>query len=173
MADNNKKNILTEFKEFISRGNVLDMAVGVIVGGAFTSIVNSLVNDIFTPFLGMILAGVNFDSLGVTIPWGNQPYINFGSFIQSVVSFLLTALCVFMLVKAINSFRRKKEEPAPAPEPAPEPEPSAEELLLREIRDLLKEQKRASGHDNNRTGNNGQNRRNNDKNNRKDVSLSK
>ncbi|MDE6593065.1 MAG: large-conductance mechanosensitive channel protein MscL [Oscillospiraceae bacterium] len=172
MADNNKKNILIEFKEFISRGNVLDMAVGVIVGGAFTSIVNSLVNDIFTPFLGMILAGVNFDSLGVTIPWGNQPYINFGSFIQSVVSFLLTALCVFLLVKTINKFRRKKEEPAP--EPAPEPKPSAEELLLREIRDLLKEQNRTSNPDNNRNNNNGHNRRNNnDKNNRKDVSLSK
>ena len=136
MAKEDKKSILTEFKEFISRGNVLDMAVGVIVGGAFTAIVNSLVNDIFTPFLGMILAGINFDSLGVTIPWGNQPYINFGSFIQSVVSFLLTALCVFLLVKAINSFRRKKEEPEPEPEPEAPPAPTAEELLT-EIRDLL------------------------------------
>lgn len=134
-----KKGIIAEFREFISRGNVLDMAVGVIVGGAFTSIVNSLVNDIFTPFLGMILAGVNFDSLGVTIPWGNKPYINFGSFIQSVVSFFLTALCVFLIVKTINSFRRKKPEPEKAPEPEKEPEPDPQLVLLTEIRDLLKE----------------------------------
>lgn len=134
-----KKGIIAEFKEFISRGNVLDMAVGVIVGGAFTSIVNSLVNDIFTPFLGMILAGVNFDSLGVTIPWGNKPYINFGSFIQSIVSFLLTALCVFIIVKTINSFKRKKPEPEKAPEPEKEPEPDPQLVLLTEIRDLLKE----------------------------------
>lgn len=146
MAKEDKKSILTEFKEFISRGNVLDMAVGVIVGGAFTAIVNSLVNDIFTPFLGMILAGINFDSLGVTIPWGNQPYINFGSFIQSVVSFLLTALCVFLLVKAINSFRRKKEEPEPEPEPEAPPAPTAEELLT-EIRDLLLAQSKEASPD--------------------------
>lgn len=146
MAKEDKKSILTEFKEFISRGNVLDMAVGVIVGGAFTAIVNSLVNDIFTPFLGMILAGINFDSLGVTIPWGNQPYINFGSFIQSVVSFLLTALCVFLLVKAINSFRRKKEEPEPEPEPEAPPAPTAEELLT-EIRDLLQAQSKEASSD--------------------------
>lgn len=146
MAKEDKKSILTEFKEFISRGNVLDMAVGVIVGGAFTAIVNSLVNDIFTPFLGMILAGINFDSLGVTIPWGNQPYINFGSFIQSVVSFLLTALCVFLLVKAINSFRRKKEEPEPEPEPEAPPAPTAEELLT-EIRDLLLAQSKEASSD--------------------------
>lgn len=138
MADKDKKGIIAEFKEFISRGNVLDMAVGVIVGGAFTSIVNSLVNDIFTPFLGMILAGVNFDSLGVTIPWGNQPYINFGSFIQAIVSFLLTALCVFLIVKTINSFKRKKPEPEKAPEPEKEPEPDPQLVLLTEIRDLLK-----------------------------------
>lgn len=161
MADNSKKNIISEFKEFISRGNVLDMAVGVIVGGAFTSIVTSLVNDIFTPFLGMILAGVNFESLGVEIPWGNRPYLNFGSFIQSIVSFLLTALCVFMLVKAINSFRRKKEEPAP--EPKPDPVPTTEELLLcelKEIKELLREQSRSAKPDNNR--NNGQGKKNRD-----------
>ena len=124
---------MKEFKDFISRGNVLDMAVGVIVGGAFTSIVNSLVNDIFTPFLGMILAGVNFNALGVTIPWGNRPFINFGSFIQAIISFLLTALCVFVVVKLVNSFHRKKAE-APAPPPKPDPQI----VLLTEIRDLLK-----------------------------------
>ena len=131
-----KKSIFQEFKEFISRGNVLDMAVGVIVGSAFTAIVNSLVNDIFTPFLGMILAGINFDNLGITIPWGNQPYINFGSFIQSIISFLLTAACVFAIVKTINVFHKKKEE-APA-EPKAPAEPDPQIVLLTEIRDLLK-----------------------------------
>lgn len=137
MAKENSKvfKFVKEFKEFISRGNVLDMAVGVIVGGAFTSIVNSLVNDIFTPFLGMILAGVNFDSLGVVIPWGNRPFINFGSFLQAVISFLLTALCVFAVVKIVNSFHRKKEE-APKPPAAPDPQI----VLLTEIRDLLKKE---------------------------------
>lgn len=134
MAKGNKAlSLMKEFKDFISRGNVLDMAVGVIVGGAFTSIVNSLVNDIFTPFLGMILAGVNFNALGVTIPWGNRPFINFGSFIQAIISFLLTALCVFAVVKLVNSFHRKKAE-APAPPPKPDPQI----VLLTEIRDLLK-----------------------------------
>lgn len=146
MADDKKKGIVAEFKEFIARGNVVDMAVGVIIGGAFTSIVNSLVTDIFTPFLGMILAGINFSDLGVTIPWGNRPYINFGSFIQSIITFLLTAICVFAIVKVINAVRnntfgRKKKEEAPAePAPEPVPEPTKEELLLAEIRDLLKEQ---------------------------------
>ena len=138
MADEKKKDkfkLLNEFKTFISRGNVLDMAVGVIVGGAFTSIVNSLVSDIFTPFLGMILAGINFDSLGVTIPWGNRPYINFGSFLQAIISFLLTAVCVFAIVKLVNSFHKKKEE---EPKPAPAPDPQV--VLLTEIRDLLKKE---------------------------------
>ncbi len=136
MADKEKKGIkgiLNEFKAFISRGNVLDMAVGVIVGGAFTSIVNSLVDDILMPFIGMILAGVNFRSLGVTIPWGNRPYINIGNFLQAIITFVLTAMCVFMIVKFINFFH-KKEEPKKE-----EPKPSKEELLLTEIRDLLKE----------------------------------
>ncbi|MGN0599392.1 MAG: large-conductance mechanosensitive channel protein MscL [Oscillospiraceae bacterium] len=133
-----KKGFIHEFKEFISRGNVVDLAVGVIVGGAFTSIVNSLVGDIFTPIIGMILAGVNFNNLGVTIPWGNHPYINIGAFVQSVVSFLLTAFCIFLIVKFINAFKKKEaEKPA---EPPKEPEPTKEELLLTEIRDLLKAQ---------------------------------
>lgn len=136
--------VAKEFQTFISRGNVLDMAVGVIIGGAFTSIVNSLVGDIFTPFLGMILAGVNFDSLGVTIPWGNRPYINFGSFLQAVISFLLTALCVFAIVKIMNVIKanaeklahKKKEEEEKAPEEPPKPDPQL--VLLAEIRDALR-----------------------------------
>ncbi len=127
--------LIGEFKAFISRGNVLDMAVGVIIGGAFTAIVNSLVADIFTPVIGMILVGVNFNNLGVTIPWGNKPYINFGSFIQNIITFLLTALCLFIIIKAINSFKRKEEA-----KPAEPPKPTTDQLLLTEIRDLLRAQ---------------------------------
>ena len=121
---------IAEFKKFISRGNVLDMAVGVIVGGAFTAIVSSLVDDLLMPIIGMILAGVNFKELNVTIPWGNNPVLHFGSFIQAIITFLLTALCVFIIIKLINSFQKKKEE-APAA-------PAADIALLTEIRDLLK-----------------------------------
>lgn len=132
---NEKKNIFQEFKEFISKGNVVDMAVGVIIGGAFTAIVNSLVNDIFTPLIGTVLFGLNFDNFGITIPWGNHPFINLGNFFQNIITFLLTALCLFVIVKAMNALKRKKEA-APAAPPAP----SKEEVLLTEIRDLLKEQ---------------------------------
>lgn len=143
-----KLGIINEFKTFISRGNVLDMAVGVIIGGAFTSIVNSLVKDIFTPFLGMILAGINFNSMGVTIPWGNKPYINFGSFFQAIISFLLTAICVFAIVKIMNIIKdnaekiahRKKQEEEEAKKEEPKPDPQI--VLLTEIRDMLKEQKK-------------------------------
>lgn len=131
----NAGGLAKEFKEFISKGNVLDMAVGVIIGGAFTAIVNSLVNDIFTPLIGTVLAGVNFNNLGITIPWGNQPYINFGSFIQNVISFLLTAVCLFAVIKFINAFKRKQEE-----KPAEPPKPTVDQELLTEIRDLLKAQ---------------------------------
>lgn len=124
-----KAGIIGEFKKFISRGNVLDMAVGVIVGGAFTAIVTSLVDDILMPVIGMILAGVNFDNLGVTIPYGNHPTINFGGFIQAIITFFLTALCVFMLVKLINSFHKKQ---------TPVAKPTKDQELLMEIRDLLK-----------------------------------
>ena len=116
------KSVVGEFKEFISKGNVLDMAVGLIVGSAFTAIVNSLVDDILMPIIGTVLAGINFSSLGITIPWG---------FLNTVITFLLTALCVFLIVKVMNMFRRKQEE-----KPAP-PKPSKEEILLTEIRDLL------------------------------------
>lgn len=124
--------ILNEFKQFISKGNVIDLAVGVIVGGAFTSIVSSLVDDMLMPIIGMILAGVNFKDFGITIPWGNEPFINIGNFIQAIITFLLTAICVFAIVKIINLFYKKAEKPAP--------KPSKEEELLTEIRDLLKAQ---------------------------------
>lgn len=132
---NEKKGLFKEFKEFISKGNVVDMAVGVIIGGAFTAIVTSLVNDIFTPLIGTVLFGLNFENFGITIPWGNQPFINLGNFIQNIITFLLTAICLFGIVKGINTLKRKKEA-APAAPPAP----SKEELLLTEIRDLLKAQ---------------------------------
>lgn len=135
MADEKKKGFIAEFKEFIARGNVIDLAVGMIIGAAFTAIVKSLVDDIIMPVIGMIMAGINFTTLGVTIPWGNEPFIAFGNFIQNTITFLITAFCVFLIIKFINAFKRKKEE-APA-EPPKKPDDVA---LLEEIRDLLKAQ---------------------------------
>lgn len=129
--------ILSEFKAFISRGNVIDLAVGVIVGAAFTAIVNSLVTDILMPIIGIILAGVNFNDLGFTIPFGNKPYINIGSFIQALIVFLITAAAIFALIKIINALNRKKEE---TKEEGPAPDP-ADVAVLKEIRDLLAELK--------------------------------
>ena len=130
-ASDSARSILKEFKDFISRGNVLDMAVGIIVGGAFTSIVSSLVDDLLMPLIGTLLVGINFKSLGVTIPWGNHPYLNFGSFIQQVIIFLLTAACVFALVKTVNKITHKQKAA---------PKPTKDQELLTEIRDLLKAQ---------------------------------
>lgn len=133
------KGLLGEFREFISRGNVMDMAVGIIVGSAFTAIVNSLVGDIVTPFIAWIIGDTDFTSMALTLvaAQGDNPgiSINYGSFIQQIVNFLIIAAVVFLMVKLINSFHRKKEA-APPPPPAP-PEPSPELLVLREIRDLL------------------------------------
>lgn len=128
-----KTGVIGEFKKFIARGNVLDMAVGIIIGSAFTAIVTSLVTDIITPVIGTILAGINFDKLVITIPFGSQPVITIGNFVNSVINFFITAMCVFILIKIINRFSKKKEE-APAP-----PKISDEVMLLQEIRDLLKE----------------------------------
>ncbi|MCH5348426.1 MAG: large-conductance mechanosensitive channel protein MscL [Oscillospiraceae bacterium] len=146
--------MIAEFKEFISKGNVVDMAVGVIIGSAFTAIVNSLVADIFTPIIGIIIGGIDFASLSFKIPdteidgkvITQGAELTYGNFIQSIITFLLTAVCVFIFVKVINAIRnnallKKKEEEKAAPEPEPEPpKPSNEELLLTEIRDLLKSQ---------------------------------
>ena len=135
-----KKGLWAEFKEFISKGSVVDLAVGVIIGAAFTAIVTSLVADVFSPLIGWALQGLDLSEmkLVITPSVGDVPEnaIKYGSFIMAVINFLLTALVVFLLVKVINRFRRKKEE-APAPPPAP----SAEEKLLTEIRDLLKAEK--------------------------------
>ncbi len=133
------KKFLQEFKEFAMRGNVLDMAVGVVVGGAFSKIVTSLVNDLVMPLLGLVIGKINFATLAVTFPparEGADPVVlAYGSFLQTVFEFLLIALCVFCAVRLINRMTRKKEPPAPAPEP---PKGPTSEELLAEIRDLLR-----------------------------------
>jgi large conductance mechanosensitive channel len=129
--------IMKEFKEFAMRGNVLDLAVGVIIGGAFGAIVNSLVEKVIMPPIGVMLGGVNFSSLTLQLKEavGDKPavVIGYGEFINSVVTFLIIAFCVFMIVKAMNKFQ-KKQEAAPAVPAAP----PRSEVLLEEIRDLLK-----------------------------------
>ena len=142
---------LKEFKEFAVQGNVMDMAVGVIIGGAFGKIVTSVVNDIIMPPVGLLVGGVDFSDMKLTLKQQVldaagavvTPAVtwNYGAFIQQVVDFAILAFCVFLMVKLMNQLMKKKEEPAPAPAPAPEPEPTKEELLLAEIRDLLKEKK--------------------------------
>ena len=128
--------LVDEFKAFVMRGNVVDMAVGVIIGGAFGKIVTSLVNDIFMPIIGMILGNVDFTSLeiklGEPVEGAQQAAIKYGMFIQEIVNFLIIALCIFMFIKLITKMQKKKEE-----EPAPAPEPTKEEVLLTEIRDAL------------------------------------
>lgn len=123
-----------EFKEFIARGNVIDLAVGVIIGAAFGKVVSSLVGDLIMPPLGLILSEVNFSNLGIVLKQasGDAPAVIFayGKFIQTVIDFLIIAIAIFLLVKLINNFRRKA-----AAEPAA---PTKEEELLTEIRDLLK-----------------------------------
>ena len=126
------KKFIEEFKAFAMRGNVLEMAVGIIIGGAFTSIVNSLVSDVFTPILGIITGGIDFSSLSFGL---GTAQIMIGNFINAAISFILVAFSVFVFIKAVNRFTKKKEEEAPAPAPA------ADIVLLTEIRDLLKEQK--------------------------------
>ena len=131
------KSFFNEFRTFAVKGNMLDMAVGMIVGGAFTALVTSIVSHIATPLIG-ILIGVDFSEWNITLPhlYGNaEPgTLAIGKFLNSIISFIVVAFVVFLFVKALNSFNRKKEE-----EPPPPPKQSAEELLLIEIRDLLKE----------------------------------
>ena len=135
-----------EFKEFAVKGNAVDMAVGVIIGGAFGKIVTSIVNDIIMPPIGWLIGGVKFTDLKCDLPSMDlgveklEPVtINYGQFLQTIFDFVIIAFCVFMLVKFINKLARKKKKEE-AKTPAPAPEPSAEEKLLTEIRDLLKQQ---------------------------------
>ena len=130
------KKFLQEFRDFAVRGNVMDLAVGVIIGGAFSAITTSLINDIIMPVLGIFTGSISFASLTLRLGSAVIPY---GSFIQAVLNFLVMALVVFCMVKGVNKLRRKKEGPAA---PAAPPEPSPEEKLLTEIRDLLKERGR-------------------------------
>ena len=144
---------LKEFKEFAVKGNVMDMAVGVIIGGAFGKIVTSVVNDIIMPPVGLLIGGVDFSDMKLTMKEAVlnaagevvTPAVtwNYGAFIQQCVDFTILALCVFLMVKGMNklmTMKKKEEEAAPAPAPEP-PKPTLDQELLTEIRDLLKEKK--------------------------------
>lgn len=134
------KKILKEFKTFAIKGNVMDLAIGVIIGGAFSKIISSLVNDIAMPFIGMFLGGINFQTWIIELPriFGQTDPIQFkiGVFINTVIEFLIISVVVFIFMKAINKLKRKQEE---APQTATDP--TNEEVLLTEIRDILKDLK--------------------------------
>jgi len=136
--------LLNEFKAFAVRGNVVDMAVGIIIGAAFGKIVSSFVGDVITPPLGLLIGGVDFSELAIVLrePVGDAPAVTlgYGKFIQTVIDFTIMAFAIFLGVKAINHLKRKEAEAPSAP-----PAPSREELLLTEIRDLLKEQNGRQG----------------------------
>ena len=129
-----EKKVVSEFKEFISKGNIVDMAVGVIIGSAFGKIVTSLVNDIFMPLIGVIIGGLDFTSLTIKV---GDAVISYGIFIQNIVDFLIIAGCIFLMIKILAKFKKKEE--------VKEEEPVVKEdentVLLREIRDLLKKNK--------------------------------
>ena len=125
--------MLKEFKEFAMRGNVVDMAVGIIIGAAFGKIVSSLVADVIMPPIGMIMGGVDFSELAIALGEGaDAATINYGVFINTVLDFLIVAFAIFMVIKGMNSMKKKEEA-----KPAEPPKPSKEEVLLSEIRDLL------------------------------------
>ena len=130
--------MMSEFREFAVKGNVVDMAVGIIIGAAFGKIVSSLVGDVVMPPIGVVLGGVDFSSLAVTIKQATEGtpavVISYGKFIQTVVDFTIVAFAMFVVIKSINALKRKEEEAPKAP-----PEPPAQEKLLTEIRDLLKQ----------------------------------
>lgn len=130
------KNIISEFKTFIERGNVIDLAIGVVVGSAFSGIVNSIVNDILMPFIGIILGGLDFSNLSFKI---GESVILFGSFINNVINFFIISICVFFLVKFINKITKKKTK-----EEVKEIKKSDEVLLLEEIRDELRKNNKKS-----------------------------
>lgn len=129
--------MMSEFKDFAMRGNVVDMAVGIVIGGAFGKIVSSFVNDVLMPPLGMMMGGVDFSELAVTLKAaaGDAAAVtlNYGTFVQTVIDFVIIAFAIFMVIKAMNSMKKKEEEAPAAP-----PKPSAEVELLTEIRDSLK-----------------------------------
>lgn len=128
------KKVLKEFKEFISRGSVVDLAVGVIVGGAFSKIVTSLVNDVLMPIIGVILGGLNFSTLSIKF---GEATIKYGAFIQNVIDFLIVSACIFCLIKFIEKFKKKEEQKSEE-----KPKKDEQTILLEEIRDLLKNNKK-------------------------------
>ncbi len=134
------KKLLNEFKDFISKGNVLDLAVGVIIGGAFQKIVSSLVSDIFMPILGIITGGHDFSNLTIKF---KDATINYGVFVQNIIDFLLMAFCIFIIVKVFNKIKEDADKKLKKNkvEEKEEPKKSNEEILLTEIRDLLKDKK--------------------------------
>ena len=142
------KKFFEEFKTFAMRGNVIDLAVGVVIGGAFGKITTSIVTDIVMPLISILTGGISFKDWKVVLKEAvlaadgtveaAEVAITYGNTIAIILDFIIIAFAVFCMVKAINSLHKKKEEPAPEPAPEPEPEPSAEERLLTEIRDLLK-----------------------------------
>ena len=144
-----KSTFFKDFKEFITKGNIIDMAVGVVIGGSFGKIVTGLVENIINPFVGMFMKTgdlANWKTVmeeAVLDEAGNvvtpEVAVNYGNFIQNVVDFVIIAFCIFVMIKLIMNLKRKKEEPVQEPAPAPAPEPTNEEKLLTEIRDLLKE----------------------------------
>ncbi|GAB4183833.1 MAG: large-conductance mechanosensitive channel protein MscL [Wenzhouxiangellaceae bacterium] len=131
--------IMSEFKAFAMRGNVVDMAVGIIIGGAFGKIVSSLVNDVIMPPIGLLVGGVDFTDLAVTLKPATDTVeavtLNYGAFIQTALDFIILAFAIFIMIKAMNNLKKKEEE-----KPAEPPKQSNEEKLLAEIRDLLKQQ---------------------------------
>ncbi len=132
------KNFIKEFKEFINKGSVLDLAVGVIIGNAFSKIVSSLVNDIFTPIIGIIIGGHDFASLSIKF---KDATINYGAFIQNIIDFILMAFCIFIIVKIFNRLREGFDKKKKVDNKEEVPKKSNEEILLEEIRDLLKDNK--------------------------------
>lgn len=148
--------MLKEFREFIGRGNVLDLAVAVIIGAAFGAITSSLVNQVLMPVVGVLVGGVDFSNLGIVLRGAGSyasvkdavaagaPVIQYGAFLNTLINFLIIAWVLFMVVRAFNAMKRRAERPAPAAEAAPPPVP-AEERLLAEIRDLLAGQGTPSG----------------------------
>ena len=129
--------MMSEFRDFAMRGNVVDMAVGIVIGGAFGKIVSSFVNDVLMPPIGMALGGVDFSDLAMTLKEASGDVaavtLNYGAFVQTVIDFIIIAFAIFMVIKAMNNLKKKEEEAPAAP-----PKPSAEETLLAEIRDLLR-----------------------------------
>ena len=132
--------MMSEFREFATRGNVVDMAVGIVIGVAFGKIVSSFVSDVLMPPIGLMVGGVDFSNLTMTLKQAGEEAeavtLNYGLFIQSVIDFAIIAFAIFMVIRAMNTLKKKKVEAPPAP-----PKPSAEESLLIEIRDLLKQQR--------------------------------